>query len=84
MESEPIYYVIDNDCEWVAVDLYGERTGPGYVVAGEDCIALYMENGAEQIALWQNGDGDLIDAGGNVLAPVDYLMLLPTPWEALD
>ena len=45
VENEPLYFVINDSCEWAAVNLYGEEIGPGYVVAEEDFITLCMENG---------------------------------------
>ena len=47
VENEPLYFVINDSCEWAAVNLYGEEIGPGYVVAEEDFITLCMENGEE-------------------------------------
>ena len=35
VENEPLYYVITANCEWSAVNLYGEEIGPGYVEAEE-------------------------------------------------
>lgn len=84
MVDAQFYFVINDSFEWVAINLYGEEIGPGYVVAEEDCITLYMEDGSELVSLWQTGEGDLCDAGGSVLTPMDYIMLLPTPEDALN
>ena len=84
MVDAQFYFVINDSYEWVAINLYGEEIGPGYVVAEEDCITLYMEDGSELVSLWQTGEGDLCDAGGSVLTPMDYIMLLPTPEDALN
>ena len=84
LENEPFYFVINESYEWVAVNLYGEQIGPGYVVAEEDCITLCMEDGTELVSLWQTAYGDLSDAGGNTLTASEYIMLLPTPEDELN
>ena len=84
MENAPFYFVINEDCEWIAVNLYGEQVGPGYVAAGEDCVTLHMEDGSELLTLGQTAYGDLSDANGNTLTPMDYIMLLPTPDDELN
>lgn len=84
MENAPFYFVINDSFEWVAVNLYGEQVGPGYVVTEADCITLYMEDGSELASLWQTAHGDLSDAAGNTLTPMDYIMLLPTPEDDLN
>ena len=84
MVDAQFYFVINDSYEWVAINLYGEQVGPGYVVAEEDCITLCMEDGSELVSLWKNEYGDLNDAGGSVLTPMDYIMLLPTPEDALN
>ena len=84
MVDAQFYFVINDSFEWVAINLYGEEVGPGYVVAEEDCITLCMEDGSELASLWRNEYGDLNDAGGSVLTPMDYIMLLPTPEDALN
>ena len=84
MENAPFYFVINDSFEWVAVNLYGEQVGPGYVVTEADCITLYMEDGSELASLWQTAYGDLSDAAGNTLTPMDYIMLLPTPEDDLN
>ena len=84
MENAPFYFVINDAFEWAAINLYGEEIGPGYVVAGEGHITLYMEDGSEVISLWQEDEGFLSDVEDNLLVLTDYLMLLPTPEDALS
>ena len=84
MENAPFYFVINDSCEWAAVNLYGEEIGPGYVVAEEGHITLYMEDGSEVISLWQEDDGNLSDVEDNLLLPSEYIMLLPTPEDELN
>ena len=84
MEAAPFYFVINEDFEWIAINLYGEQVGPGYVVAEDECVTLCMEDGTELVSLWQTAYGDLSDAGGNTLVPMDYIMLLPTPDDELN
>jgi len=84
MVDTQFYFVINDSYEWVAINYYGEQVGPGYYVPEEDCITLCMEDGSELASLWRNEYGDLNDAGGNVLTPMDYIMLLPTPEDALN
>lgn len=84
LEGEPFYFVINDACEWIAINLYGEQVGPGYVVAAEDSITLCMEDGSELLSLWQTAYGDLSDASGKTLTPSEYIMLLPTPDDALN
>ena len=42
LADEPFYFVINEDFEWIAINLYGEQVGPGYVVdeAGIDVALL--------------------------------------------
>ena len=56
----------------------------GYFTAEEDTITLCMEDGSAQIALWQTDEGNLRDKDNNLLLPTDYIMLLPTPEDALN
>ena len=84
MQDAQFYFVMNESYEWVAINYYGEQIGPGYFVPEEDCITLYMEDGSELVSFWQNEYGDLNDAGGSVLTPMDYIMLLPTPEDALN
>lgn len=84
MENAPFYFVINDASEWAALNLYGEEIGPGYVVAEEGHITLYMEDGSEVISLWQEDEGFLSDVEDNLLVLTDYLMLLPTPEDALS
>ena len=83
VENEPLYFVINDSCEWAAVNLYGEEYGPGYVVAEEGFITLCMEDGAEVISLWQTDEGNLRDEDDNLLLPTDDIILLPTPEDEL-
>ena len=84
VENEPLYFVINDSCEWAAVNLYGEEIGPGYVVDEGAHITLYMEDGSEVISLWQEEDGILSDVEDNLLLLSDSLLLLPTPDDDLD
>ena len=84
MENAPFYFVINDSYEWTAVNLYNEQIGPGYFTAEEDNITLCMEDGSAQIALWQTDEGNLRDKDNNLLLPTDYIMLLPTPEDALN
>ena len=84
MENEPIYFIINESCEWAAVNLYGEEYGPGYVVDEGGHITLYMEDGSEVISLWQEEDGILSDVEDNLLLLSDSLLLLPTPEDELS
>ena len=84
VENEPLYFVINDSYEWTAVNLYNEQIGPGYVTAEEDNITHCMEDGSAQIALWQTDEGNLRDKDNNLLLPTDYIMLLPTPEDALN
>ena len=84
MENAPFYFVINNSYEWIAVNLYNEQIGPGYFTAEEDTITLCMEDGSAQIVLWQTDEGNLKDKDDNLLLPTDYIMLLPTPEDALN
>ena len=83
VENEPLYFVINDSCEWAAVNLYGEEYGPGYVVAEEGFITLCMEDGAEVISLWQTDEGNLRDEDDNLLLLTDDIILLPTPEDEL-
>ena len=84
MENAPFYFVINDSYEWTAVNLYNEQIGPGYFTAEEDTITLCMEDGSAQIVLWQTDEGNLKDKDDNLLLPTDYIMLLPTPEDALN
>ena len=84
MENAPFYFVINDSYEWIAVNLYNEQIGPGYFTAEEDTITLCMEDGSAQIVLWQTDEGNLKDKDNNLLLPTDYIMLLPTPEDALN
>ena len=84
LENEPFYFVINEEFEWIAINLYGEQVGPGYVVNEGECITLYMEDDSALVSLWQTAYGDLSDANGNTLTPMDYIMLLPTPEDELN
>lgn len=43
LENEPFYFVINEEFEWIAINLYGEQVGPGYVVDEGGCITLYTK-----------------------------------------
>ncbi len=84
LDGEPFYFVINEDFEWIAINLYGEQIGPGYVVNEGENITLCMEDGTELVSLWQTSYGDLSDANGNTLSSSEYIMLLPTPEDDLN
>ena len=84
LDGEPFYFVINEDFEWIAINLYGEQIGPGYVVNEDENITLCMEDGTELVSLWQTSYGDLSDANGNTLSSSGYIMLLPTPEDELN
>ena len=44
LTGEPFYFVINEDYEWIAINLYGEQVGPGYVVDEGENITLCMED----------------------------------------
>ena len=67
LDNEPFYFVINEEYEWIAVNLYGEQVGPGYVVNEGENITLCMEDGTELVSLWQTAYGALSDANGNTL-----------------
>ncbi|MGM9680652.1 MAG: hypothetical protein ACI3XR_04010 [Eubacteriales bacterium] len=83
VENLPLYFIINDSCEWVAVNLYGDEIGPGYVVVEEGFITLCMEDGSEMISLWQSDEGVLSDNNDNLLLLTEYPMLLPTPEDEL-
>ena len=83
-DDEPIYLVITDSYEWVAVNLYGERIGPGMVTVYEDCIALCNDSGEELLTLSLAGDGQLLDGEGSYLTYNADMMLLPTQDDELD
>lgn len=84
LDNEPFYFVINEEFEWIAINLYGEQVGPGYVVNEDENITLCMEDGTELVSLWQTAYGGLSDANGNTLTAMDYIMLLPTPEDELN
>ena len=43
LDGEPFYFVINENFEWIAINLYGEQIGPGYVVNEDENITLCME-----------------------------------------
>ena len=84
LADEPFYFVINEDYEWIAINLYGEQVGPGYVVDEGENITLCMEDDSRLVSLWQTAYGALSDANGNTLTAMDYIMLLPTPEDDLN
>lgn len=84
LADEPFYFVINEDYEWIAINLYGEQVGPGYVVDEGENITLCMEDDSQLVSLWQTAYGALSDANGNTLTAMDYIMLLPTPEDDLN
>ena len=84
LAGEPFYFVINEDFEWIAINLYAEQVGPGYVVDEGENITLCMEDDSQLVSLWQTAYGALSDANGNTLTAMDYIMLLPTPEDDLN
>ena len=84
LENEPFYFVINEEFEWIAINLYGEQVGPGYVVDEGGCITLYMDDDTQLVTLYQTAYGELSDADGSTLTPMEYIMLLPTPEDELN
>lgn len=84
LENEPFYFVINEEFEWIAINLYGEQGGPGYVVDEGGCITLYMDDDTQLVTLYQTAYGELSDADGSTLTPMEYIMLLPTPEDELN
>ena len=84
MDSAPLYFVINDSYEWVAINVYGEQIGPGYAVPEDGYVTLYMEDGSEAITLWKNDDGTLRDEDNLLVMPSEYIMLLPTPEDPLN
>ena len=83
-DEEPFYLVINEDYEWIAINLYGEQVGPGSLMPGENEIQLYLADGSYFIALNETAYGELSDELGNTLTAQDYIMLLPTPEDDLN
>ena len=83
-DTEPFYIVINEDYEWIAINLYGQQVGPGHVVMEEGGVSLYQEDGSFLATLTQAADGSLSDENGNALSSWDYIMLLPTPEDELN
>ena len=51
LAGEPFYFVINEDYEWIAINLYGEQVGPGYVVDEGENITLCMEDDSQLVSL---------------------------------
>ena len=83
-DTEPFYMVINENYEWIAINLYAQQVGPGQVVAEEGAVSLYMDDGSYLTTLSQTAYGGLSDEAGNSLSPQDYIMLLPTPEDELN
>ena len=83
-EDLPIYVVINEEFEWVAINLYSQQAGPGMVIAEGDGISLEVEDGSVLASLTVNDPGVLIDEEGYTLVSSDYIMLLPTPEDELN
>lgn len=83
-DTEPFYIVINEDYEWIAINLYGQQVGPGHVVMEDGGVSLYQEDGSFLATLTQAADGSLSDENGNALSSWDYIMLLPTPEDELN
>ena len=83
-DTEPFYMVINEDYEWIAINLYSEQVGPGTIAADADGITLYMDDSSVLTTLTSDGNGNLSDQNGNILLPTDYIMLLPTPDDELN
>lgn len=44
----------------IAINLYGEQVGPGYVVDEGGCITLYMDDDTQLVTLYQTAYGELL------------------------
>lgn len=79
----PFYMVLNEDGEWIAINVYAEQVGPGLYQPADDGITLYMEDGSV-LTGYSVTDSGLIDTAGNTLTAWDYIMLLPSAEDDLN
>lgn len=82
-DTLPFYMVINEDNEWVAVNVYGDQIGPGQYTPEGDGITLCMEDGS-LLTSFTPTDTGLADAAGNTLTAWDYILLLPNATDELN
>ncbi len=82
-DTLPFYMVINEDNEWVAVNVYGDQIGPGQYTPEGDGITLSMDDGS-LLTSFSFTDAGLTDAAGNTLTAWDYIMLLPDAADDLN
>lgn len=82
-DTLPFYMVINEDNEWVAVNVYGDQIGPGQYTPEGDGITLCMNDGS-LLTSFTPTDTGLADAAGNTLTAWDYILLLPNATDELN
>lgn len=82
-DDMPFYMVINEDNEWVAINVYGDQVGPGAYTHEGDGITLSMDDGS-LLTSFTPTDSGLVDAAGNTLTAWDYIMLLPDATDDLN
>ena len=82
-DTLPFFMVINEDNEWVAVNVYGDQIGPGAYTSEGDGITLYMDDDSLLTSFTPTETG-LTDAAGNTLTAWDYIMLLPDAADDLN
>lgn len=82
-DTLPFYMVLNEDGEWIAVNVYGSQVGPGLYHPDGDGVTLVMDDG-ETLTSFTPTDSGLTDAAGNTLTAWDYIMLLPTAEDELN
>lgn len=82
-DEVPFYFVIGEEYEWMAINAYGDTVGPLSCGGAEDGLALYDENGDVYTTFSKPVKGRTMDAEGETLTEMEYIMLLPTPEDAL-
>ncbi len=80
-ESIPFYVIISDEYEWTVINMHGEDSGIGAVVAEDDGVSLY--SGDSLITSYRKVVGGLNDPSGALLLRADELILLPTPEDPL-
>lgn len=83
-DDAPFYYVIGGEHEWMAINAYGTTIGPLKCTGGENGLELFDENGQIFTVFAAPINGRMMDADGNVLSGMEYIMLLPTPEDELN
>ena len=82
-DDMPFYMVINENNEWVAINVYGDQVGPGAYTHEGDGITLSMDDGS-LLTSFTPTDSGLVDADGNTLTAWDYIMLLPDAADDLN